>query len=121
MGLPPRVVSVLSLVQVLFVGMGFLISRCFIRVLEIGSWDGGSPSARFIPTIPTIPGFVASYGLWFFLVPLIWCVVAASRARIAETTNVTLLDFIAGIVLTIALAAFFLVSSLIAMAGWPST
>jgi hypothetical protein len=113
MNLPPRVVSVLSLVQVMFVGMGFLFTRCLIRVYEVGNWDGGTAPARFIPPIP---GFVASYGLWFFLVPLIWCVVAASRARIAETTNVTLLDFIAGIMLTIALAGFFLISSLIAVA-----
>ena len=94
----------------MFIGMGFLITRCFVRFYEIWAWKGGTAPAYIIPAMPR---FVASYGLWFFLVPLIWSVVAASRTRIAETTSVTPFDFIAGIVLTIAVAAFFLVSSLV--------
>ena len=110
MSLPPRVVSVLSLVQVLFVGMGFLVTRGFIHFYEVGF--GGYWRASWVPALP---GFVGSYGLWFFLVPIVWCVVAASRARIAETTSVTLLDFITGIVLTVALGLLFVMSSLGAM------
>ena len=108
MALPPRAVTVLSLLQFFFIGMGYLITRRFVHI-------GGGP----LPTpFRSLPGFIATFGFWFFLLPAIWGVIATARTRISDelagpsTTNVLL-----GAAMTASLGLVFGISSFQAIRG----
>lgn len=116
MSLPPRVVSILCLVQILFIGIGFMLTRGFIHFWVVTHsiyWDPFRALG--------LTGFIYSYGLWFFLIPMAWGLIAVSRARIGGMTSVALADFIAGILLTIGIGVLFVFSAGFAIAIAMST
>jgi len=102
MSLPPRFITVLSLLQFFFVIGGYLFVRGILRARELsGGQDRPGP-----PHAPGISGFILIFGPYLLLVPAIWFflhVLLKSRDRDA----VNLPSAIAGIAITIALAVIF--------------
>ena len=105
MKLPPKFITVMCLVQISLIFMGFLLTRAFLKLYDKATPDMGSFGLRKIPAIVEI---IRSYGIWFMLVPVVWCIIASSRGRAAsDDQSITPIQFITGIVLTIAVAVTF--------------
>jgi hypothetical protein len=102
MSLPPKIGAVLSLVQVAVISIGVLVTGSGLHMYE-RIW----PEELRAP-LPAFLVFIRSYGLWFYLVPIAWCVITSARGDVgAGVASISLLNFIAGIVLTVLLAIFF--------------
>jgi hypothetical protein len=100
MNIPPRVVTILCFIQVLFIVVGYLITRFSIRVLE-RFWDGHPP-------LPDLLHCVRTIGPWCLLLPLVWGVLAIGFARVDNgNASVTKPMFVIGVVLTVMLVLFF--------------
>jgi hypothetical protein len=111
MSLPPKLVSVVCLVQCFLIGMGFLFTRAFIHLFKTVTELGD----RFIPALPL---FIGHYGLWFLLLPIVWTVAAASLGEVDYgVVSIKLGHFIAGIVLTVGLGILFGFSTFVAFAS----
>lgn len=113
MTLPPKLITVLCLVQFFFVSAGFLLTRASLKL-----YDKVVPEllGSHAPRIPPVAQFVRYYGLWFLFVPLLWCVIAAARGRITDGgASIALPQIVTGIVLTVALVLFFTLTALYAI------
>ena len=80
MALPPKAVSVLCLLQIFFVLVGYLLTRACLRfydqyvVLNFG---------HYAPRIPRVSDFMREYGLFLLLVPVGWCVFVCIRGAMS--------------------------------------
>jgi hypothetical protein len=113
MTLPPRAITVLCLIQAFFVMAGFFITRSSLRL-----FDRVVPEmlGSHAPQIPALSQFVRSFGLWFLLVPVGWCVLAVVRAQTESgIADITLPQLIIGLALTLILAIIFSLSALYAV------
>jgi hypothetical protein len=117
MRLPPKIVTVLSLVQMLFITMGFFVTGAFMN-LHRKAWIAAMGPNRLFPA-SLFPSFIESYGLWLFLIPICWCTVSVFRGRYdSEIVSVSGLTVVIGIALTVLLALMFFVSGLTAITGF---
>lgn len=105
MKLPQKFITVMCLVQIFFISAGFLLTRSFLKLYNKAMPDMGFSEFR---KIPAPIQFISSYGLWFMLVPIVWCVFASSHERsAADCESTTPIQFITGIVLTVAVVLSF--------------
>jgi hypothetical protein len=105
MSFPPKLVTILCLVQFLFVAMGFLITRGCLKL-----YDRIVPGllGAHAPAVPALARFVRADGLWCLLVPLIWGVVALSRSDVIQgIASIRPMQFIIGVVLSAVLGLVF--------------
>ncbi|HWB59045.1 MAG TPA: hypothetical protein VG733_06125 [Chthoniobacteraceae bacterium] len=104
MPLPPKIVTVLCLVQCFFIVAGTLFIRTFLKAEE--GLAGGAHGLYF-PTnlddlVPVTTLFLRSFGFWFLLVPLAWCATALLRGEVTNGEGaISRKQFIVGIVLTL--------------------
>jgi hypothetical protein len=113
MNFPPRLVTILCLVQFCFVAAGFLITRACLKLYDLVVPGMLGPYA---PAIPAFIRCVRNFGLWFLLVPFIWCFVAASRSEVSQgVASITLPQFIIGVAITVTLVLLFSFSALYAL------
>jgi hypothetical protein len=112
MSFPPKLVTILCLLQFLFVTMGFLLTRGFLKVYhQVAPGMLGSHA----PLIPALPRFIHDFGLWFLLVPLAWCVVAVVRGEVTQgIASLSFAQLMTGIVLTVGVILVFSFSALAA-------
>ena len=105
MNLSPKIISVLSLLQFFFVIAGYLFTQSCLKLYDLAL-------SRELPIQrPELPLFVRAYGLWFLLVPFSWACLAATRGRATRgIAYISLWQFITGCILTVTLAATFLLS-----------
>jgi len=90
---------VLGLIQVLFIVVGLFFTRFAYWQLRKLPWQ---------PSIPSIPQFVARYGIYFLAWPPIWWIISRSRGRSArETREVDGIELAVGILSTLAIIALF--------------
>ena len=75
--MPPRAVSMLTLVQLLVVFLGVLLTGTFMRLSKL--------SSPFFP-LPTVPGWVQHNGFWLCLLPLAWAVGATLSVRTLDAS-----------------------------------
>jgi len=102
MTLPPKVLTVLALVQCLLIAIGFLTTRAFLHSFNV-IYEG--TVFLHTPVVPFLPHVVSNFGLWFLLVPVTWSIVAAARAEIIlGDGSISRPQFITGIALTILFA-----------------
>lgn len=83
MNFPPKAISVLLLVQCLFIGMGYALARKMVRVME---QVGDLNSIRYLPDCAS---FVLKLGLWAFLIPLLWAAWASLRSESHQAIPMT--------------------------------
>ncbi|MDI1315453.1 hypothetical protein [Prosthecobacter sp.] len=69
MNFPPKAISVLLLVQCLFIGIGYALTRKMVRWME-----KIEPPNLMLDALPNYAAFVFKTGLWAFLIPLLWAV-----------------------------------------------
>jgi hypothetical protein len=113
MTLPPKLITILCLVQFFFIAAGFLVARTSLKL-----YDQTVPEmlGRHAPRIPPLAQFVRSYGLWFLLVPTLWCVVAVARGQVtAGDASITLPQVVIGILLTVTIVLTFTLGALYAI------
>lgn len=104
MTLPPKVVSVLCLIQILLISIGFLLTRSFLRLFDAAFSDSSMKLAK----VPVLSEFIRYYGLWFLLIPLAWglaSILNAANARNAGSVPASQVAI--GGVLTILLIVLF--------------
>ena len=83
MNFPPKAISVLLLVQCLFIGMGYALSRKMVRLLE-------ASDLRYLARgMPSCASFVLSLGLWAFMIPLSWAAWASLRSESHQSIPMT--------------------------------
>jgi hypothetical protein len=105
MNWPPRVIAILSLIQIFFIVCGYLVTRSCLKIYDRFAADlyGTQAYPR-----SAIAEFVRSWGLWMILLTLGWCVFASARSRWEHSeSSVSSIQFIGGIVLTLVLAWVF--------------
>jgi hypothetical protein len=106
MNLSPKIISVLSVVQILFIVGGYLFTRSCLKLYDIILLAGIPDRA------PKLALFVRTYGLYFLLVPLVWTCVASIRGRaVSGIAFISVWQFITGSVLTAAIVVFSLLGS----------
>jgi hypothetical protein len=111
-GVLPRFITVLSLLQFLFIAFGYLSTRAFIRCFEL---QAGPGATRWWPGPVRL---VRDFGLWFLLVPAAWYAAHLLRRRPeGRAAPVNILDWIAGPTLTAGIGLMFLMASLGAFGG----
>ena len=66
MNFPPKAISILLLVQCLFIWMGHGLTRKMLRMLE------QSELRALAQHMPSSASFVLGFGLWALLIPLFW-------------------------------------------------
>jgi hypothetical protein len=110
MRLSPRLVTLLSLLQVFAIVAGFSVTRSFLKIHDriIPQMLGS-----FAAPIPTLLEFVRSYGPLCLLLPLIWTIASVIRLRSdGDKSSDSHAWTLAGVALTIALMAAFLGSAM---------
>ena len=113
MSVPPRLVTILGLLQFLFVSIGFGVTRGFLHL-----YDQVIPAVmgKYAAPIPGLAAFIRAFGLWFFLLPVIWTFFATASGQSANgSVAIPNKQFILGIVLTVALALLFTASAWLAI------
>jgi len=82
--MPPRVISMLLIGQLLVVFLGVAITGGLVRAYDIHfpHVDMDTPPLRIFPH------FVRDYGLWLCLLPLSWAVAAVWNSRGAAEKNI---------------------------------
>ncbi len=98
MNFPPKAISVLLLVQCLFIWMGYALTRKMIRVLETTA-SSAEEAIRYSQPVHYCPRWVLGIGLWALLIPLAWAAWVCLRSEshqgvpIAQAidTNLTLI------------------------------
>jgi TRAP-type C4-dicarboxylate transport system permease small subunit len=73
---PTRAITVLSLVQFLFICIGFLLTHGMLHLYR-KFWEGILPSPDF--GIPYVPLLVSKFGLCFLIAPALWWGMASFR------------------------------------------
>jgi hypothetical protein len=119
MGFPPRIIVVLSLVQFFFIGAGYLLTCASLHRFERWAVDFPEFHTDAVdwyfshwPCLTTLSLSVRDYGLWTLSLPIIWCVIWVFRTRnMDDLASVEFPESIAGVVLTVALALAFSLSS----------
>ncbi|MFC5455244.1 hypothetical protein [Prosthecobacter fluviatilis] len=76
MNYPPKAISVLILVQCLFIGMGYALSRKMVNVME----KVESP-LLLLNALPNSMEFVLKTGLWAWMIPLLWAACISLRSE----------------------------------------
>jgi hypothetical protein len=113
MNFPPKANSVLLLVQCLFIGMGYSLSRKMMRLME-QMWD--SEMLALARPVPKCAGFVLSLGLWAFLIPLSWAAWAGLRAESYRSIPMTqAIDTKMSLILTLATVCVWSLAAIQAM------
>jgi hypothetical protein len=105
MSIPPKLVTVLGLLQLLFIAIGFGVTRGFLHL-----YDQVIPPmlGKYATPKPGLAVFIGAFGLWFFLVPIVWSLFAmASGENTNGMVSIPNRQFILGIALTVALALLF--------------
>ena len=105
MSVHPKLVAVLGLLQFLFIAIGFGVTRSFLHL-----YDQVIPEVwgKYVRPIPGFLAFIRDFGLWFVLVPITWSLLAAANGENSHgLVSVPQRYFVAGIVLTVILAALF--------------
>jgi hypothetical protein len=106
MNLSPKIISVLSVVQVLFIVGGYLFTRSCLKLYDI------ILSAGIPDRVPKLALFVRANGLYFLLVPLVWACAATIRGRaVRGIAFISVWQFITGSVLTAVIVVFFLLGT----------
>jgi hypothetical protein len=109
MSIPPKLVTILGLLQFLFIAIGFGVTRGFLHL-----YDQVIPVTwgKYAAPIPGLPAFIRTFGLWFALVPIIWTIFAISNGENENgTVSISQRDFVLGIILTVVLALLFAASA----------
>jgi len=107
MSLPPRFITVLSLLQFFFVISGYLFVRMALRHLDPG-----------VHLRPGPLGFVSTFGLSCLLVPVVWYCAVLFRHR-RDPGTLTVPDIVTGVAITIAIAVVFSLGAIRALfGGW---
>lgn len=102
-------VTVLCLVQLLIVVVGYLLTRVLVRL-----WDGAYDPDTFycVPAPVNLARRVVRFGLWTLIVPLAWCCVALLVDRPDKNPAAPTWGLlVAGLLVTLALALAFSVSA----------
>jgi hypothetical protein len=100
-------VTILTLLQLLVVVLGVLVTRALLNWSYL-RW-GNVP-------LPPFPIFMRDYGLWFALLPMVWATVAIFSIRTLDVAPTTgLLSRIVGLVLLALLFLAFGMSILVAI------
>lgn len=76
MNFPPKAISVLLLVQCLFIGMGYAFARKMARFMEQADLD-----PLFVLYMPQCAQLVLGAGLWALLIPLSWAAWVGLRSE----------------------------------------
>jgi len=108
---PPRLVTVLCLIQFFFVIGGTLLSRVTVRAYERFWVD--SADCTHLPGSVEYPRFLRAFGLWFLIVPVTWGTV--STLRFLRARSIRPADAVVGIVLTALLGLFFSAGAFVAL------
>jgi hypothetical protein len=105
----PKFVSIVCLIQTLFIVTGYLITRFWLRVWERFSGAPASYAGGLLE-------FVYAYGPWFLLVPVVWGIVATLQMQ-KEIRGVSFvaIHFVIGIGLTVLIVLAFSVSAIYAI------
>jgi len=77
MNFPPKAISVMLLVQCLFIGMGYALARKMTRFIEQADLP-----AVWLRAMPQCVEFVLSIGLWALLIPLLWASWVCLRSEV---------------------------------------
>ena len=102
--MPPRVISMLLVGQLLVIFLGVAITGSLLRVYEIQD----PPSQHPDIIVRTFPFYVRDYGFWLCLLPLGWAIAAIRDARAVKEKNIADQRFeLIGWVLLGALLVFF--------------
>jgi hypothetical protein len=97
-------VTTLCLLQLFVIACGFLLTRVFVRAWDKMWGDIGALD----PASFAVPRFIAAQGLWFLVVPLVWCsIVVLSAQRSQGQGSPSRPVLILGLLLTLVLAAVF--------------
>ncbi len=83
MNFPPKAISVLLLVQCLFIGMGCSLTRNMLRML------GETELRSLTRHLPACASFVLSAGLWAFMIPLSWAAGVSLRSESHQSIPMT--------------------------------
>lgn len=78
MNFPPKAISILLLVQCLFIWMGHGLTRKILRLLE------QSELRTLAGHMPSIASFVLGFGLWALLIPLLWASWVSLRSEVYQ-------------------------------------
>ena len=84
MNFPPKAISVLLLVQCLFIGIGYALTRKMVRLME----KIESP-ILMLDALPNYARFVLRTGLWAFLIPLLWAAWVSLRSESHQSIPMT--------------------------------
>ncbi len=82
MNFPPKAISVLLLVQCLFIWMGYALTRRMFRML-------GAVELPWAPSVPASASFVLGFGLWALLMPLLWAAWVSLRSESHQSIPMT--------------------------------
>lgn len=110
MNWPPRVIAILSLIQIFFVVSGYFITRSCLKI-----YDRIAPDMYGTQAFPrsAMAELIRSWGLWGLLIPLMWCLFASTRSRWEHgEASLNSTQFIGGIVLTLGLVWVFSLGTL---------
>jgi hypothetical protein len=112
MQIPPKLITVLALLQMLFIALGFVVTRSFLRQYESGAFYGES----YAPKIPHLVLIVRNYGLWFLTIPLIWSTFAVLPGKSSRGgASVPGYQLLFGSVLTLGILVTFTMSAMLAI------
>jgi hypothetical protein len=104
--MPPRLVSVLTVIQWLVVFLGVFITGGFLRMY--GARWGNAP-------VPPFPQFVRDYGFWLITLPLCWALAATLSVRSpGAPPSIRPFYLIAGFILLAVLCIVFSASGFVA-------
>lgn len=78
MNFPPKAISVLVLVQSLFIWIGFGLARKMVRLME------QSELRALARHMPSCASFVLGFGLWALLIPLLWASWVSLRSEVHQ-------------------------------------
>lgn len=100
MSINPRLLSILAIFQVIFIVVGFCVTRALLH-----AHDQIAPIwGPYAPPVPPLALFIRNFGFWFLLMPLTWCAVAVTRGETYRgIVSVPLYQFILGVTLTLGL------------------
>jgi hypothetical protein len=113
MSIHPKLLSVLAIFQVTFIIAGFAVTRAFLHIHD--EIFAGHTSEPFTPTVSEFAVFIRDFGLWFLLIPLAWCFIAATRGETYRgIVSVPDAQFLLGVSLTVGVAIFFSVTAFVA-------
>ena len=109
MTLPPKLVTIFCLLQIMAVMMGYLITRTCINAYEkLALGTGLGPP-------PLLCRFIRYFGLWYLLVPAVWGLVILCRTPVERDPHVEGRSLLLGIALTAVLVVMFGWSALLSI------